>query len=195
MTTLVAGVGNPDRGDDAAGPVVAAAVSLLGLPGVFVVAQEDPTDLVLAWEGHDRVVVVDAVVSGAPPGTVVVTEAGADAGPRPSWERLGLGGSHAFGLAEAIDLARALGRLPRQLTIVGVEAACVTPGAPVSPAVAAAVPAAVAAVAAALTPHVRRNAPVSARTTAISPHVRGRGARPAPRTARRRQVRSGDVPR
>ena len=60
------------------------------------------------WAGADEVVVVDAVRSGAPPGTrAPLRRAG-----EPLPPALRGASTHAFGLAEAIELARALGRLP-----------------------------------------------------------------------------------
>jgi hydrogenase maturation protease len=131
---LVIGLGSPDRGDDAVGPWVARQAALLCLPGVVVVEHEDPTGLIDLWSGSDLVVVVDAVLSGAPPGTVMVMEAGADADPlaEHAWARTGRGGTHAFGLAAAVELARALHRLPRRLVLVGVEVAAVEHGAALS---------------------------------------------------------------
>ncbi|GGO16682.1 hypothetical protein GCM10010116_33670 [Microbispora rosea subsp. aerata] len=49
------------------------------------------------------------------------------------------GASHALGLADAVALGRALGRLPGELLVVGVEGADFTPGAPMTPPVLAAV--------------------------------------------------------
>ncbi len=137
MTWLVVGLGNPDRGDDAVGPVVAAGIAGLGLPCVDVIAHEDPTCLLDAWSEHSAVVVVDAVCSGAAPGTVVAIETGGHDGPAmgQAWDRTGRGGTHAFGLATAIELARALGRMPERLVLVGVEVGCVEHGAGLSPAV------------------------------------------------------------
>ncbi len=142
---LVVGLGSPDRGDDAVGIVVGRAVAARHLPDVDVVAHEDPTDLVELWSGRDLVVVVDAVRSGAEPGTLVVVETGTGDQrlPESTWGRTGRGGTHAFGLASAVELARALGRLPSRVVLVGVEAASFDHGAPLSPAVAAAVPHAV----------------------------------------------------
>ena len=130
---LVIGLGAPDRGDDAVGAAVARAVADR-LPGVAVVDHEDPTGLLDVWAGHDPVVVVDAVRSGAPPGTVHRL-----ATPPPG---SGPGGTHAIGLAEMVEIGRALGRLPDRLVVVGVEAGGFDHGAPLSAAVAAAVPAA-----------------------------------------------------
>jgi hydrogenase maturation protease len=128
--TLVVGVGNRFRGDDAAGPAV---VDLLG--GVAAIVHDgDPADLMERWAGVDEVVVVDAVRSGAAPGTVTVIDARAV--PLPAgWCR----SSHAWGPGEAIELARALGTLPARVTVYGIEGADFTPGAGMSPEVSAAV--------------------------------------------------------
>lgn len=141
---LVIGLGRADRGDDAVGGVVARAVDGAGLPGVLVVEHEDPTALLDLWVGRDPVVVVDAVCSGEPPGTLHRLETGAGASPLPerAWSATGRGGTHAFGLASAVELARALHRLPARLVVVGIEAAAFEYGTPLSAPVAAAVPAA-----------------------------------------------------
>lgn len=122
---LVVGLGAPDRGDDAVGPLAAQRVADLALAGVDVVAHEDPTGLLDLWRDVALAVVVDAVRSGAEPGTVHVIEAGRDAPPlaEHAWARTGRGGTHAFGLAAAVELSRALGSLPGRLVLVGVEAA------------------------------------------------------------------------
>jgi hydrogenase maturation protease len=148
---LVIGLGSPDRGDDAVGGLVARAVAAQ-LPAVAVVDHEDPTALLDLWAGHTPVVVVDAVCSGAPGGTLHQLEAGPAAGPlsAQAWARSGHGGTHAIGLAEVVELARALGRLPERLVGVGVAAERFDHGAPLTPAVAAAVPTAVERVGAAL---------------------------------------------
>jgi hydrogenase maturation protease len=140
---LVVGLGQRDRGDDAAGPAIAARVGELGLPGVRVIEQADPAGLLDAWAGGRLVVVADAVRSGRPPGTVHILHAAH--GPPPAWA--GLAGTHAFGLAEAVELARALGRLPPELVIVGIEAEHFRFGEPMSPPVAGALDTAARAVA------------------------------------------------
>ena len=144
--TVVIGLGSPDNGDDAIGPVVAAAVAELGIPGLRVLSHEDPTALIHLWEGASHVIVIDAIVSGRTPGSLVVTQAGRSAPPLPesAWAATGRGGTHAFGLATAIALARTLGRLPEHLVIVGVEAASVEHGTSLSPVVEAARPEAIA---------------------------------------------------
>jgi hydrogenase maturation protease len=144
---LVVGIGGPDRGDDAWGPRVAEAVAQtmnreIGEQDdrVRVVVHEDPTDLVQDWGDVDLAVVLDAVLADAEPGALVVTEMGADAVglPSSSFAAAAVGGTHAFGLASAVELSRALGRLPRRVVLVGVQAATLDHGVPMTPAVSAA---------------------------------------------------------
>ena len=87
-------------------------VALLDLDG-------EPVRLVQAWEGADRVVLVDAVRSDRPPGTVHEHDAGT-LGHRPS-PGVDLGGGHLLGISEAIALARAMDRMPDHLRVIGIE--------------------------------------------------------------------------
>ena len=138
---LVVGLGSPDRGDDAVGPHIVRRVAELQIDGVDVATHEDPTALVELWRNRGLVIVVDAVLTGAAAGEVTVLEAGRDRDPIPesAWSDTGRGGTHAFGLAAAIELARALNSLPERVVVVGVEAECFDHGAPLSAAVSAAV--------------------------------------------------------
>jgi hydrogenase maturation protease len=133
---LVIGIGNRDRGDDAAGPLVADELLRAGTGNLEVLVLEgDLSDLCLRWDRGQEVVVVDAVVAGRSPGTVVELDAS-------SAELAASGGlvsTHGVGLAEAISLARLLDRLPARLTIIGIEAASFDHLAPPSAAVAQAV--------------------------------------------------------
>jgi hydrogenase maturation protease len=144
--TLVVGLGRRDRGDDGIGPEVARAVAGRLPRGslVRVLEQEDPTALLDLWEGHDHVVVVDAVVTGQPAGTVHRFDLGTHAPPLPPEVHADRGGTHAFGLATAVELGRALGRLPARVVVVGVEAGRVGVGTTLSPCVARGVVAATA---------------------------------------------------
>src|SRR5947209_5916659 len=71
---VVAGVGAPDRGDDAVGLLVARLVGET-VPDATVVEVGDPSRLLNAWEGAAGTVVVDAVRTGAAPGALHVWEA------------------------------------------------------------------------------------------------------------------------
>lgn len=126
---VVLGVGNPLRGDDAAGLV--AAERLDGR-----LHEGDATGLLDAWEGADAAIVIDAVRSGAAAGTVHRLDASAE--PLPASLRTSTS-THAIGVAEAIELARALGRLPRRVVVYGIEGGRFEAGAPLSLEVAAAV--------------------------------------------------------
>lgn len=132
---LVAGIGRADRRDDAVGLVAAAALQEQRQPRVDVIALAEPMSLLEAWDGYGQVVVIDAVLSGRSGGSVIVEKVGADR----LGARVGGGGTHALGLPDVIELGRALGSLPEQLTIVGVEAVDVGCGTGLSPLVAAAV--------------------------------------------------------
>lgn len=138
---VVIGVGSPDRGDDAAGPLVARRLQGEPPPGADVLICEDPSTLLHAWEDYDVAVVVDAVASGRDPGTLTIRDVGASGGPLPTsaWAETGRGGTHAFGLATAVELARSLHRLPHRVVVVGVEAAQFDHGAPLTPEVEAAI--------------------------------------------------------
>lgn len=118
--TLVVGVGSADRGDDAAGLLVARRVRDAAPAGVEVVEWEgDLTALVDAFEGVDEVVIVDALRSGGRPGTVRRFGDGGDPVP----VGVPTGGTHDLGVGSALGLAEALGRRPARLVVYGVEGA------------------------------------------------------------------------
>ncbi len=130
---LILGVGNPDRADDAAGLAVAARLRELGID-----AREHGGDilaLIEEWNSEDEVVIVDAVVSGAAPGVIAIWDVREATLPAGCFSC----STHALGLAEAVELARALGLLPRKLFVYGIEAISFEPGGRLSPEVAAAV--------------------------------------------------------
>jgi hydrogenase maturation protease len=125
---MVIGVGTRWRGDDAAGLEVAR--RLRGR----VAAHEhegDGAGLIEAWTGAADVVVVDAATSGAAPGTVRRFDARAE--PLPA--RALRSSSHAFGVADAVELARALERLPDHLEVIAIEGADFSAGVQLSSAV------------------------------------------------------------
>ena len=134
--TLVIGIGNPDRGDDAAGLAVArrvrAAAARRDVPVIELIG--DQLALLDAWDGVKDVYIIDAVCSGGGPGTVYTFN-----GAQPLEARFRHRGTHTFSLADVIELARALGRLPARLTGFGIEGATFEPGAPLSPEAEAAV--------------------------------------------------------
>jgi hydrogenase maturation protease len=126
----VIGLGNEWRSDDGAGLEVARRTGGRQLDG-------EPVALVEALAGaEEEVTIVDAVRSGAPPGTVHEFEAGA--APLPV-RLFGTSSTHALGLAEALELARSLGRLPARVRVLGIAGARFDYGRGLSPEVEAAV--------------------------------------------------------
>src|SRR5262249_55901180 len=70
-----------------------------------------------AWRGAETVVIVDAMLSGATPGAIFQFDAGAQPLPKISFRC----STHAFGVAEAIEMARALCNIPQRLIVYGIE--------------------------------------------------------------------------
>ncbi len=132
---LVVALGNELRGDDAVGLEIARR-----LRGVRVIVSEaEPTGLLDELEGADPLVLVDAARGGGAPGTVYRIDLAAEQLPAELFK----GSTHHFSLADTVELARALGRLPERAYVVAVEGACFDTGAALSPEVEAAIPRAV----------------------------------------------------
>jgi hydrogenase maturation protease len=130
--TLVIGLGNRLRGDDAAGPEVARLLRERA-PEVRAIEHErEPSDLIELWEeGVGLTVVIDAV-QGEEPGRIHRVEVGREE----LRERRSAGAStHALALGEVIELARVLDRLPTRLVVFGIEGTRFDTGADLSPAV------------------------------------------------------------
>jgi hydrogenase maturation protease len=118
VTHVVIGVGNEYRRDDGVGLAVAARLRGRVPAGVEIVeCEQEPSRLIDAWEGADSALVVDAVESGAAPGTLHRFDAGA--GPIP--KGVFRSSTHAFGVGDAVELARVLGKLPGHVVVYGVE--------------------------------------------------------------------------
>jgi hydrogenase maturation protease len=144
LRTLVLGLGNPLLGDDAVGLEVAARVRerLQGAPGVDV--EEEAAGglrLMERMTGYDRVVLVDAAVTGGAPGTVRLLTPD-DLPTRRT------AAAHGIDLVRALALGHELGSpMPSEVRIVAIEAETVLEFRQgLTPAVAAAVEPAVAAV-------------------------------------------------
>jgi hydrogenase maturation protease len=134
---MVFGVGNPDRGDDGAGPAVARQLWERPLQHVEIIEHGgEATTLVAQMDGAACVFLIDACASGAPPGTVRRFDV--STAPIPKEVAFGLS-THGLGPATAVELARSLGQLPHRCIIYTIEGASFATGAPLSPPVAAAV--------------------------------------------------------
>jgi len=115
---LIIGIGNPFRGDDAAGLLAVRRLKSAGLILAKIVEHSgEGASLMEAWKGARAVILIDAVSSGGRPGTIYRLEPASKPLPAEMFQ----GSTHAFSIPQAIEMARALNELPRQVTIFGIE--------------------------------------------------------------------------
>jgi hydrogenase maturation protease len=127
--SVVIGLGNRLRGDDAVGLEVARLLRNRA-PSVRALEHErEPSDLIELWAGTDTAIVVDAL-EGTEPGRIRRLEAGlAELRDR----RPSSASTHALALGEVIELARTLDRLPHRLVLFGIEGTRFETGTDLSP--------------------------------------------------------------
>jgi len=136
MSTVIVGAGNAFRGDDGVGLVAARRLRQALSGDIRVLDKEgDFASLLDDWQGAEVVIVVDATSSGRVSGTIQRYDAHERALP----SGFSRSSTHSFGVAEAIELARALGRLPARVVVFGIEGDDFTSGEGLSPDVDAAV--------------------------------------------------------
>jgi len=134
---LVIGVGNPYRGDDAAGLLAARLLIDLGLdPSLIAEHSGEGASLMEVWKGAEAVILIDAVSSGSPPGTLHRL----DPVDQPLPAQMFQSSTHAFSLPQAIEMARALSELPPHLLVIGIEGRNFRAGDELSPEVTEALP-------------------------------------------------------
>jgi hydrogenase maturation protease len=134
---LIIGVGNPYRGDDAAGRQVLRQLLDMGVDASYLLEHSgEGVSLMDAWKGRSTVILIDAVSSGNPPGTILRL----DAFTNPLPAQLFQSSTHAFSLPQAIEMARALDELPSRLLVFGIEGRNFQAGTELSSEVSAAVP-------------------------------------------------------
>ncbi|HEY4930878.1 MAG TPA: hydrogenase maturation protease [Terriglobales bacterium] len=131
-SVVIVGVGNEYRSDDGVGIAVARRLRALFPTGVTILGEGgEGTALIQAWQGATWVMLVDAVRSGAPPGTIHRLDARAASVPTGFFRY----STHAFSVAEAVELARSLDQLPPYLVVYGIEGENFAAGVELSPAV------------------------------------------------------------
>lgn len=155
---VVLGVGNPDRGDDAAGRRVAQLLRKQHCGEVEIYELDgEPATLLARLEGARAAWIIDACRTGAATGTVHRL----DVSVTPLRHACRGLSTHGMGLAEALELARALGQLPARCIVYAVEAGRFDAGAALSAPVAesvAVVAARIVAEVLGITPHAERAA-------------------------------------
>jgi hydrogenase maturation protease len=133
--TIIVGAGNAFRRDDGAGLATARRLQGRLSADIRVLVKDgDFASLLDDWQGADAVVIIDATSSGSEPGTIRRHDA--HVRPLPAaFSR----STHSFGIVEAVELARTLGRLPARVVVFGIEGRDFTWGRGLSPDVEAAV--------------------------------------------------------
>jgi hydrogenase maturation protease len=129
---LVIGVGNRFRSDDAAGLIVAGSITAKTPSTVRVIEQSgEGASLIDSWKGSDSVVIIDATSSGSEPGTIHRFDVSTTPLPTKFFNY----STHAFSVAEAVELSRAMGMLPRKLIVYGIEGKNFSAGTSITPVV------------------------------------------------------------
>lgn len=121
-STLVVGLGNPILGDDGVGWRVAETFAAGAIePDIEVLCLSvGGLSLMEHLAGYQRALIVDAVVTGAPPGTLHRFTA-AELADRSSHHTASV---HDLGLSVALEMGRNLGlQLPDEIQVLGIEAA------------------------------------------------------------------------
>lgn len=134
VRVLVLGIGNPLRGDDGVGPRLVRALAGAMPRGCEARCRHgDLLGLVDDCAGFDALVCVDAAAPAGMPGRIHRFDLANGSLPRD----LLPASSHGIGLAEALELARALGALPSHVVVHAVEGGGFVSGLGVDPLVAA----------------------------------------------------------
>ena len=142
MKTLVVGIGSPILADDGVGVQAARKLKDLGPGGDVDILEIGAGGLALLdyLDGYYRLIILDAIVTGAAPGTIFELK-GEDIA-----ATVHFGGTHEADLPAILTLARKLAmRIPEVVTVIAVEAADIaTFSEHLTPAVEAAIPEALA---------------------------------------------------
>jgi hydrogenase maturation protease len=122
---VLIGIGNEFRSDDALGILIVRELRRRSNCSLRIVEQGgEGAALLEAFQDASAVLLIDAVASRDLPGTVQRVDLSCSGVPA----SLTCASSHAFGVAEAIELARALGRLPKRAILYGIVGENFEPG-------------------------------------------------------------------
>lgn len=115
---LIIGVGNEYRRDDGAGIEAARQIDKFNLPQVQVLEHSgEGASLLEHFHEADLVIIIDAAQSESSPGAVHLFDAIHSPIPSNFFNY----STHAFSVAEAVELARTLNKLPTRLLVYGIE--------------------------------------------------------------------------
>ena len=115
---VIIGIGNEFQRDDGVGLFVVQELRARELPADVVTFQcRQGLALMELWRDKEMAILVDAVTSGAAPGSIFRFEAQMESPAEPRFS----GTTHDYGLREAIELGKALNSLPRRVIVYGIE--------------------------------------------------------------------------
>ena len=113
--TVIIGLGSW-HGDDRVGWRLVEWLCERREPTVPAFALEEPTRIIDYLDDCEHLVIVDACLSGAEPGTILRLT-----WPDPRFDQLRSDSSHSFGLGASLRLAERLRKLPRRVVVFAVE--------------------------------------------------------------------------
>ena len=126
---LLIGIGNEFRSDDGIGLIIVRQLQNKQISSIVIKeASGEGAALMEAWKGYKSVIIADAVSSGAKPGTIFIIDAGKELVPAKFFHY----STHAFSVAEAIELAREMKLLPPRFLVYGIEGANFSAGTTIS---------------------------------------------------------------
>ena len=125
-------MGNLYRGDDSVGILVARELMPYQNPNLKIIEHSgEGISLMEIFKNEKQVILVDAVSSNEPPGSLHMI----DAHENILSKKMFSCSTHNFGVAEAVEMARSLNQLPEQFLILGIEGKDFHPGKDLSPVV------------------------------------------------------------
>ncbi|WP_413724270.1 HyaD/HybD family hydrogenase maturation endopeptidase [Sodalis sp. RH16] len=137
MNILILGIGNLLLGDEGVGVRVVEALErrfILSPPVEILDGGTSGMALMEIMSSRDSLIVADAVLTGAPPGSVTVLR---DAEVPALFSRKI--SPHQLGLSDVLTALRLTDEFPRRLTLVGIEPESLAPGIGLTPTVSAAI--------------------------------------------------------
>lgn len=115
---LILGIGNKYRSDDGAGIACAEIIKKSKIENFDVkFIDGEGTGIMEEWNGYDKVIIIDAVKKEGSSGKIHEINANEEILESDFFHY----SSHAFGLAEAINVSKVMNKLPELLIVYGIE--------------------------------------------------------------------------
>lgn len=116
--SLVIGIGNPYRQDDAVGCVAIQQLRSREIEDATLIESDgEGMSLIESWAVYENVILIDAVCSDGDAGKLYEWKADEEPIPVQYFKT----STHFVSVSEAIELARVLERLPKNLVVIGIE--------------------------------------------------------------------------